>query len=116
MCVYSAVMDHYGHKPWPNLDPFVPNPHPLDPYLPNPNPGLTPASISFDPEDFIVDGKTIREWKKQIAEFKEAAQAAKVVDRLTAQPDCEDPEKMKLVDRVRLLEKRLNEMADRVGV
>jgi hypothetical protein len=102
MCVYSAVIDHFDQRGWPNLDQPLPPP-----------PGTV---FSFDPEEMIVDGKTIREWKKQIAEFKEAAEAAKVVDRLTDQPDCEDPTKLLLVERVALLEKRLNAIAKAVGV
>lgn len=34
-------------------------------------------------------------------------EGAKTVDKLTGQPDCEDPEKAKLVARVEELEKKL---------
>lgn len=54
--------------------------------------------------------KMLEEMRALIAEFREALHAAQVVDRLTKQPDCEDPEKAKLVDRVAELERRLNEL------
>ncbi len=37
--------------------------------------------------------------------FMKAREAAKVVDELTGQPDCVDPEKAKLIERVAELEK-----------
>lgn len=46
-----------------------------------------------------------------IAEFKQALEAAKAVDRLTGQPDCEDPEKVKLVDRVAELERQVKKLS-----
>lgn len=45
--------------------------------------------------------------RQLIADFREAVAAAKVVDRLTGQPDCVDPEKAKLEERVAALETRL---------
>lgn len=80
MCVVSMVFDYYDKTiPWP-----APN-KPYEWYPP-----LPPVDLD-----------------KQIKDFLEALQAAKKVDKLTAQPDCEDPEKAKLLDRVAELEKRL---------
>lgn len=62
--------------------------------------GALPA-VTFWPQ------AQIDELKALIAEFKEALAAAKLVDKVTGQPDCEDPEKAKLVDRVEELEKRV---------
>lgn len=90
MCVISMVMDHY--------QPIIPAITPL-PYI-RPAPG---AVQSFEwPQS--VDLVALR---RLIDEFNAAVAAAKTVDRLTGQPDCEDPEKMKLVERVAELEARL---------
>jgi len=45
--------------------------------------------------------------RKLIDEFKEAVEAAKKLDVLTNQPDCVDPEKAKLEERVAELERQL---------
>lgn len=50
------------------------------------------------------------ELARVIQEFREAHQAAKRVDILTKQPDCEDPEKAKLLDRIAELEAELAEL------
>lgn len=44
---------------------------------------------------------------KTLEEFKKASEAAKIVDDALGNPDCEDPEKVKLVERVAELEKLL---------
>lgn len=101
MCVYSMVMDHYK----PIFEPWVPNGGtPVQPYTPPSNPHQT-----LDLSGIMV-GPQVAELRKLIAEFKEALEAAKKVDALTAQPDCEDPEKAKLVERVAELERRLDEL------
>lgn len=87
MCVVSMVMDHYGPL-------FPQGTSPWDIFRPQP-----PAN------DPLVDGLALR---KLIDEFKEAVAAAKKIDVLTKQPDCEDPEKVKLVARVAELEKLLD--------
>ncbi len=94
MCVVSLVMDHY--KPlFP--EPVYPWTAPTTAPVPSvqPNVGQTVYGWPF------VD---VTELKKLIAEFKEAVEAAKRIDILTQQPDCEDPEKAKLVTRVAELE------------
>lgn len=50
------------------------------------------------------------ELKKLIKEFKEAVAAARQVDRLTGQPDCSDPDKAKLEERVAELEKLVGDL------
>lgn len=45
--------------------------------------------------------------RKIIEDFRKAAEAAKIVDALTDQPNCEDPEKLKLLDRITELEAQL---------
>lgn len=82
MCVVSMVFDHYQEpfKQWTgtNLPDF-----------------LKPTS----PE--------VLELRQLIAEFREALKAAKTVDKLTGQPDCEDPKKATLEERVAALERAL---------
>lgn len=46
-------------------------------------------------------------FRELVEKFRKAAEAAQRVDSLTNQPDCEDPEKAKLLERVAELERRL---------
>lgn len=102
MCVVSAVMDHYLPlipditKPWPQ---------------PAPQPSGTTLTGFTIPNFQVISQEEIESLRKLIAEFKEAVEAAKVVDRLTNQPDCVDPEKKKLEDRVALLEQEIAKMS-----
>lgn len=82
MCTVSMVYDHY--------QPRIPSNRP--PYWP-------PA-----PAAPVPDKTAANELRQLIAEFRKAVEAAKTVDRLTDQPDCEDPEKASLEERVRRLE------------
>ncbi len=86
MCVVSMVMDHY--------EPLIPRVVPTT---------FTPAIgfHTFDPH---------AELRKLIEDFKEAVAAARKVDALTKQPDCEDPEKAKLEERVTELERIVDGM------
>lgn len=85
MCVVSMVYDHYS---------------PLFPQSPNVNPG----TIKFYP----TESSEVAELRQLIKEFREALEAAKKVDLLTGQPDCEDPKKKTLEERVAALEKIIN--------
>lgn len=77
MCVYSMVMDHF--------QPRIPKWNEVKPW-----------------------GKSETETLQELLDhFHEATKAAKKVDELTKQPDCADPEKKKLEDRVAILEKEL---------
>lgn len=104
MCVVSMVIDKFRDpfqpyipwiEPYPGINPFVPTktdpPPAVNPFVAVP--AIAPAELA--------------ELRQLIADFKEAIAAAKTVDRLTKQPDCEDPGKAKLIDRVAELEKRL---------
>lgn len=55
------------------------------------------------------------ELRQLLDEFREAIKAAQTVDRLTGQPDCADPDKAKLEERVTKLEKRLDDIAKALG-
>lgn len=79
MCIVSMVIDRF------------------EPLLPEPSAGTWPWLPQVD----------LSELRKLIDDFREAFAAAKTVDRLTGQPDCEDSEKAKLLDRVAFLESHL---------
>lgn len=97
MCIMSMVHDHFK--------PMIPSPQPW-----TPSPLVTPPSpVPWVP---MIDEATLR---KILADFAEAQKAATVVDKLTGQPDCLDPEKATLIERVRELERRLAEIEKRVG-
>lgn len=83
MCATSVIFDQYG--------PWIPTPQQQWPQRP-----IDPAPYSNG------------ELRELIDSFKEALEAAKKFDRLTNQPDCEDPDKAKLLDRVVELERRLD--------
>ncbi len=85
MCVISMVIDRF------------------EPQFPVIGPSQTadPRLFTWPPS---ID---LAELRKLVDEFKQAVEAAKTVDRLTGQPDCVDPEKAKLVERVAELERRL---------
>lgn len=89
MCTVSMVYDHYGSKiPIPKI------------------PSTGAYSIPPVP---VLPADVAAELRQLIAEFREAVAAAKVVDRLTDQPDCEDPAKASLEDRVARLERLLTQ-------
>lgn len=102
MCVVSMVMDHYGDRFRPYW-PYVPNwpswPQDTPPQVP-----FVPAPPTPQEAQGIAD---------MIKQFRDALEAARKVDSLTAQPNCEDPEKAKLVDRVAALEKEIAAMKER---
>jgi hypothetical protein len=79
MCNVSAVFDQY-QPVFPETYPYPQHPVPY----------------------------TNDELRELIESFKQALEAAKKFDRITKQPDCEDPDKAKLLDRVADLERRLD--------
>lgn len=84
MCVYSMVMDYYEPQfPWT---------------VTAPSPRWSPIHIEEAPA---------ADWLKLIGDLKKASAAAAIVDAMTNQPDCVDPEKQKLEERVAELEKLL---------
>jgi len=96
------VMDHYGTR-------FPRNPWEIEIPAPDATPAtqtITTVGTLFNP-DLAAEVARLR---KLIDEFREAVEAAKKIDVLTKQPDCEDPEKAKLLDRVAELERRLDQL------
>jgi hypothetical protein len=59
-----------------------------------------------------VDNETVKEL---IDSLRQALAAAEKLDELTNQPDCVDPEKAKLMERVTILEERLDEIEHQDG-
>ena len=100
MCVVSMVHDHY--------EPLFPDPSGSG-GLGGLNDWLQAKKAQ---QNEIVD---LAELRKLIAEFREAIEAAKKVDVLTKQPDCLDPEKAKLQERVDRLEKIIDALLHRPG-
>lgn len=58
--------------------------------------------------------RALRELAELVAAFRQAVEAARTFDRLTGQPDCVDPEKAKLEERVAGLEAKLAAVAEAV--
>lgn len=101
MCVYSMVHDHF----WPRIPEKLPEIKPVTwPTWPPPE--------DNQPELTAVWAE-IERIKKLIEEFREAGKAAEKVDKLTGQPDCVDPEKAKLQERVAELEKQIKKLERR---
>lgn len=91
----SMVFDYWNKKhPWLEQPDIVISP----------NVGPSPSPLIFNPPS---TGLTEDDVKRIIKEFFESIESAKIVDRLTEQPDCEDPEKAKLEAKVKRLEKQL---------
>lgn len=103
MCVVCMVFDHFK-QPFEPYIPYIPSdPVPLQPQplLPFPVQPVVPPQIP--PAQWADLGEVIRQ-------FREALGAARVVDRLTGKPDCEDPEKAALLRKVELLEERVRQL------
>jgi hypothetical protein len=121
MCMVSMVYDHYEKRfPWgpgwpysPSPGTGIPMPAPANPFAPQAQP-IRDASEKAKELKRLKDlikpepSPEIEELRKLIAEFREAVAAAKKVDELTNQPDCFDPKKATLEERVSELERRLN--------
>lgn len=93
MCVVSMVHDFYDPR--------------FRPYLP-----IIPLVDPFIQPQLQLDAEAI---KKMIEDYHKAMEAAKTVDKLTAQPDCEDPEKAKLKERVAELEAKIAAIQKAIG-
>lgn len=101
MCSVSMIYDHYKPK-------FPPEDWKLPTTIP-PVPGA-PVIINTSLAE------QIKELADLIKEFKEAVKAAKIVDKALGAPDCADPEKAKLEERVAQLEKQIAALTEKKGV
>lgn len=93
MCVMSAVMDQYKVQ----YKPHIPDPYTWP---------QQPWQHTIGPSTFELQ-RQINELKELLESFRKAVDAAEVFDRLTGQPDCIDPEKAQLLDRVNQLEAKI---------
>lgn len=107
MCMMSLVMDQYR--------PFIP---PSD-YRWNPNvlpPGVNPPSVTpYILPTPIPAPISAEDLRRLLDAFKKACAAAEEFDEITGQPDCVDPEKAELIDRVAELEAQLDAIRDAAG-
>lgn len=120
MCVVSAVMDQ-GRQMWPDLGlpgyPIGPG-VPLMPVTPFWPPGRPPSDASpniriFPPPAPLPAPRlpTLEE----IDAFLKLYEEAKRFDAATKQPDCEDPEKIKLLEQIEALKSRLEALEKRAA-
>lgn len=98
MCIVSNVYDSF--------DPLIPYPRPSPVQPNNPGAGMWPWTPQLD----------LAPLEKLIADFKEAVETAKKLDRLMGNADCADPEKAKLEARVRELETQIENINLRARV
>jgi hypothetical protein len=101
------VHDHY--------DPLIPYPDQIQPWraVPGTSVPTNPAPIPVMGPLIITDPaifQQLEEIKKLIAAYREDVQKAKELDISLKQPDCIDPEKAKLIERVEQLEARIAEL------
>lgn len=99
MCIVSMVHDKMGPA-FPDIQPW--DGRPVYPTVPSvvtsPNVVALTAQPSFD----------FSELKKLIEEFRELIKAATLLDQKLNQPDCVDPEKAKLGEKIAKLESLIN--------
>lgn len=78
MCTVSFVGQHYDDQYRPQIEPFT---------------TVTSWVAGITREEF-------EQLKREVAEMKELLLAAKRIDEVTGQPDCEMPDKVDLLRRV----------------
>jgi hypothetical protein len=99
VCMTSAVFDQW-QPAFPPADRWV------YPWTPQPRNPFIPSPKRYTPDDL----------RELLDAFHKALEAAEKYDEITGQPDCEDAEKAKLLDRVAELEERLAALeADRAA-
>ena len=100
MCFTSVVMDQ-----WSPYIPAVPRKFWPSTYPPAP---ASPAPPPFPVTPQVAPPYTNEQLRELIDSLRVAVKAAETLDRITGQPDCVDPEKAALMDRVKALERRLD--------
>lgn len=106
MCIVSAVMD-YGDQLWPKQHPW------MTPIVPDIPPVEVTPSKPITLKDFAKKEQGRLPTAEEIKAFKKLVEAAERFDQIANQPHCEDPEKIKLLQR---LEERLARIEGAVGV
>lgn len=109
MCVMSMVHDDFSKRLPTDWNP----PFPLNPGVAT----ITTSSLVLPATSAQVESlrQEVAALKQLVLDFHEAVKAAAIVDRLTRQPDCVDPEKARLEERVRELEGRLDAVRAALG-
>lgn len=97
MCFVSMIMDEFNKAPEWQLIPNQPIGYP---YITNPGNITSSFTQTLSKED-------ITKLEQLVKDFKEAVNIAQKLDILLKKPDCVDPEKHKLVQRVAELEEQL---------
>lgn len=93
MCIVSMIHDYF--------EPKIPQVQPAHPFAPD-----TGGGFVF-PKHAPDHASSILELKSLILEFRRLLEMAKEIDEKTGQPDCVDPGKAPLQDRVADLERLL---------
>lgn len=98
MCTFSMIVDELGPK-IPDIQP---------------NPGWYPQSppLSFTQ----YSPAQIEEWRKFFEESKAKLAAAKAEDEAAGTPDCTDPAKAPILERLAEMERRLAAIEKAVGL
>jgi hypothetical protein len=101
MCTFSMVVDQIG--------PFIPD---IDPtWRPPPTiPVFTPNSVS----PYSIE--QIEEWRRFFEDAKAKLEAAKAEDAAAGTPDCTDPSKAPILERLAEMERRLAAIEKAVGL
>lgn len=98
MCIVSMVYDEYAGR------------FPVRQTAPLPYVNPAPTENTLDWATMFQTKSQVEKMEELIKEFKEALEHAKKLDILMKKPDCEDPEKAKLLKRVEELEKAIAEL------
>lgn len=119
MCVVSAVMD-YGQKLWPSPEPWMTPLVPAFPIIPDvpPQKSAEERMAELNRKLNQANPAAAKEQGRlptaaEIKAFQKLVEAAERFDAIANQPHCEDPEKIKLLQR---LEERLARIEGAVGV
>lgn len=114
MCVVSQITDYgrgvFPHQPhqWPYTSP---NTVPGQPW---PQP-YTPPSKTVPVTPAVPTSEEMQKWIEAIEAFRALVAAGEVFDRVTGQPDCVDPEKAELMDRLAAMEERIKQLESGAG-
>jgi len=93
----SMVMDSYTPRGWPWNEPAI-------------GPETVGNTTTWIDLTYGLSKEEVDQLRKMIREFKDVTEAARKIDEATNQPDCADPKKVELEQRVAVLEHVLADM------
>jgi hypothetical protein len=102
MCTFSMIVDEIGPK-----IPDITSPNPFTPPWVAPRPPMSFTPYTHD---------QIEEWRKFFEEAKAKLAAAKAEDEAAGTPDCTDPAKAPILERLAEMERRLAAIEKAVGL